>query len=523
MKCKFCQAELESNSSVCPECGKDNLKDSLKGLKIAALTLTCVVMLALLAGLVCYGVTGSFLPWLAEENEGVNSEPQETEATYDEEFYAAMDEVVATMGDYELTNRQLQLYYWMVAYTYATDADFTVSMEEQIYDEETGETYHEYILQTALDAWQELVLMADQAAQNEYVMHDDYVSYLDSMEDELLYYAYYYYGLESADEMVQMQFGPGCDFDAYYDYAYNYYYGGLYWSEMISGIDVTEDEINTYFDENEESLANDYTLSITKDFGDLMDVRNILVTVSEDTEDGWAECLATAQDIFDQWEAEGKTEEAFIALVELYSEDSNSNAYEGLYSDVYKTSMTEVDVRHILIMPEEDTDEGWAAAKTEAEDILDQWLAGDMTDDSFAALANENSDDSDGTDGGLYTDIYVGQMVEEFEAWCFDESRQVGDYGIVQTTYGYHVMYFVHSDAEVDQWVSDETRVTGDAAIVKTDDGYQILYFVSGEPAWYRYSRYGAQALKAEDVLDALVEANPYTVDMDAIVIGQIS
>ena len=33
-------------------------------------------------------------------------------------------------------------------------------------------------------------------------------------------------------------------------------------------------------------------------------------------------------------------------------------------------------------------------------------------------------------------------MVEPFETWCFDESHKVGDTGIVESTYGYHVMYF---------------------------------------------------------------------------------
>ena len=34
-------------------------------------------------------------------------------------------------------------------------------------------------------------------------------------------------------------------------------------------------------------------------------------------------------------------------------------------------------------------------------------------------------------------------MVKAFNDWCFDESRQPGDTGIVKTSYGYHVMYFV--------------------------------------------------------------------------------
>ena len=34
-------------------------------------------------------------------------------------------------------------------------------------------------------------------------------------------------------------------------------------------------------------------------------------------------------------------------------------------------------------------------------------------------------------------------MVDSFENWCFDESRQVGDTDIVETSYGYHLIYFV--------------------------------------------------------------------------------
>ena len=36
-------------------------------------------------------------------------------------------------------------------------------------------------------------------------------------------------------------------------------------------------------------------------------------------------------------------------------------------------------------------------------------------------------------------------MLPEFENWCFDETRKMGDYGIVRTDYGYHIMYFVGS------------------------------------------------------------------------------
>ena len=97
------------------------------------------------------------------------------------------------------------------------------------------------------------------------------------------------------------------------------------------------------------------------------------------------------------------------------------------------------------------TQEALDAAKAEAEDILAQWEAGDKTAESFGALAEEYSDDpGSNTNGGLYTEVYKGQMVTEFNDWCFDESRQPGDTGIVynEGSYtGYHVIYFVGTDA----------------------------------------------------------------------------
>ena len=90
-----------------------------------------------------------------------------------------------------------------------------------------------------------------------------------------------------------------------------------------------------------------------------------------------------------------------------------------------------VDVRHILVEDE-----------ATANDVLAQYLAGAQTEEAFAALAQEYSTDN-ADDGGLYTGVYIGQMVAPFEDWCFDASRQAGDTGIVQTDYGYHVMYFV--------------------------------------------------------------------------------
>ncbi len=111
---------------------------------------------------------------------------------------------------------------------------------------------------------------------------------------------------------------------------------------------------------------------------------------------------------------------------------------------VTKTDKNNVNVRHILISVEDTENEAaWTEAEAAANDLLAQWKQGQATEDSFAALANEHSaDPGSNINGGLYEDVYPGQMVEAFNDWCFDEARQVGDTGVVETDYGYHVMYF---------------------------------------------------------------------------------
>jgi hypothetical protein len=99
------------------------------------------------------------------------------------------------------------------------------------------------------------------------------------------------------------------------------------------------------------------------------------------------------------------------------------------------------DVAHILVQFESSkpTDEQKAAAKAEAEQILADYLAGEKTQEAFEKLGEEKTDDSN----VVYEGVAKGQMVEAFENWIFDEARTAGETGIVETEYGYHVMFFI--------------------------------------------------------------------------------
>ncbi len=117
-----------------------------------------------------------------------------------------------------------------------------------------------------------------------------------------------------------------------------------------------------------------------------------------------------------------------------------------------------------------DSDAVNVAAYTKAREIFDEYLSGDRTEEAFAALANKYSDDTASLDdgsgsvgGGLYEDIEKGRFVEPFEQWVYDPVRMPGDVDVIQTTYGWHVMYFVSRHAEPEWKESIRNELGGEA------------------------------------------------------------
>ncbi len=150
------------------------------------------------------------------------------------------------------------------------------------------------------------------------------------------------------------------------------------------------------------------------------------------------------------------SEDAGVIYIILKTSDSFLDEDSELYS-----------VRHILITPESDdedddddsddeyTEEEWEAAYEKALEILEEYQSGDQTELAFALLAEEYSDDTESTSsgssglyGGGYLGISSGTMVDEFEDWSMDSERSYGDVEIIQTDYGYHIMFFISKTTE---------------------------------------------------------------------------
>ncbi|MCL2368022.1 MAG: peptidylprolyl isomerase, partial [Oscillospiraceae bacterium] len=146
-----------------------------------------------------------------------------------------------------------------------------------------------------------------------------------------------------------------------------------------------------------------------------------------------------------------EAEEAVYLLYFVYVDDARY--FEG-------------NVRHILIRPEppESLDgevidaerlleiqaELHEAARIRAEEILAAWRNGSATEESFIELVREYSEDSweNNFSPGLFEDINrFSNLVPPFLNWAIDPIRQVGDTEVVETTHGFHIMYFVgHGD-----------------------------------------------------------------------------
>lgn len=83
--------------------------------------------------------------------------------------------------------------------------------------------------------------------------------------------------------------------------------------------------------------------------------------------------------------------------------------------------------------------------ETDGQTILDEWNAGEATEDSFAELCKKYSADSGAiTEGGLIKGVTEDGVNSELAEWIFASGRKSGDTTSIVTAEGYtYVMYYV--------------------------------------------------------------------------------
>ena len=407
-----------------------------------------------------------------------------------------------TVGSHKLTPVEFNYFYQdtyanvkssMSSYwSYMVDTTKPIEDQECMMSEDGG-TWKDYITQSAIDSATQMYTLYDAAKEAGYTLTEDAQSSLDSATESIETYAKSQ-GFKNADDYLEEFYGKGSTAASYVDYLTVQQYAAGYATDKSDSFTYTDEELRTYYNDNK------------KDFDKVTYRVFNVATENDDT--------AAAKETADAMQAElDSTEKSFSDAAYKYAPEDSKESYEDAdytlrrnygyssistdYADwlfdearvagesqVIATSSgyavvmfisrndnqyNTVDVRHILVQVAatgedgESTDADWADCKAKMDEIQAEWEASDMTEDTFAAMAEEKSEDTgSASNGGLYEDVYKGQMKAEFEDWCFDETRQVGDWGVVKTDYGYHLMYYVGTGDEYWKILADNAKRSDD-------------------------------------------------------------
>lgn len=299
-------------------------------------------------------------------------------------------DVVAKLGDYELTNGLLRLLYRMSVVEYVNanasyigyyiNLDLEQPLSQQVCDEDQTISWEQYFVNAAVESWCNYQSVYALAMEEGFVPSEELQQSLDELPQTMEEMAKEE-GLENGDALIADRFGAGCTVEDYKTYWTLYYVSAEY-----INITPSQQQLEDYYSENQEMFE---TYGIGKDSGAMVDVRHILI------------CPEGGE----------------------LNEETNETVY---------------------------TQEEWDACLEKTQAVYDAWKAGDADEESFAALANEKSEDGgSNTSGGLYSGITKEtSFVEPFLNWCMDENRKVGDTGIVQSEFGYHIMYFSYTQPQ---------------------------------------------------------------------------
>jgi len=257
------------------------------------------------------------------------------------------DEIVAQVGDQTLTNGQLEVYYWMTArdfvsnyyyYLQSMGLDTAKPLDEQIYDEKTGQTWQQFFLGNAIETWRRYAMFVQMSEDADFALSQQWQDYLDSYNEEINAAAEES-GYADAEAFIDDLVSKGSSVATYYDYFCTESKALAYVDTIAADLVPTLDELEAYYTANEEAMTSG---GYGKDAGKYYDVRHIFITVEGEMTDGaytdaqWEACREKAQKLLDEFLADDPTEAKFAELAKEHSEDPGSADNGGLYSGLTK-------------------------------------------------------------------------------------------------------------------------------------------------------------------------------------------
>ena len=403
----------------------------------------------------------------------------------------------------------------------ASTFDYSVDPAEQVYDEESGQTWRDYLLDQAIDDLTQVTALVHTAESEGYTLPQKDQAYLESQLNSLDSVWRSNSSYDSLSSYLKLNYGSYMDEDTFRQIYADQVLADSYRQHYQDSLTYTDEEAETYYSEHANDLDTFgytvFTVQATVEEQTDEEGNTVEMTDEEKTaalETAKADALATAQAIqsrltngedaqaladeyadalysssihttamgstfssaaYADWLYDAARQSGDITLAELdRSESSAYNYYVVQFDSRTRDDSATADVRHILIGAASSgttpTQEEFDAAEAEAQALLDQWKAGDATEDSFAALAVQNTDDSGSqSTGGLYTGISSTDSLEpNFLNWALDPARQPGDTGIVKnessSIQGWHIMYFVGWDDPAWEYTVKSTWKEGDTS-----------------------------------------------------------
>lgn len=392
------------------------------------------------------------------------------------------------------TTADVQYYYSSVYSEQARQYLFNSaqSVKKQVYDEATGQSWYDHLLDLAVESLTNSTALAAQARSEGFSLTEESQSQLDSFLTQLN--TAWIGQTTSREALIRANYGPYMTYDRLVELMSQELLASDYAQAKLDAIDHPGADYDAYYQEHADELDTvTYTYFLFRASLPATDADGNTIERTDDEtaaqmEDAKAEQKALAEELKSKLEggadpaalAEEYKEQMYSSSLSNRSTGSSLSYYpygEWLLDRARKAGDTDLferdytssynyyvivyegralvqepayDVRHILIQAGDGTNPTQAEydeAETKARSVLDEWKAGEATEDSFAALVSANtSDTASASSGGLYSNITASSNYEQaFLDWTVDPARRPGDTGLVKTGYGWHVMYFAAS------------------------------------------------------------------------------
>ena len=348
------------------------------------------------------------------------------------------------------------------------DTSKPLSEQECAFDSEGG-TWADYFKKMAEQNLMQKTAALAAARAAGYELNEEELSEIDSTISTYSLYAMYY-GYSDVDGYLAATYGAGNNEKNFRRHMEEELLVDRYLSDLYDSFSYTDEEKDAYYDEHADSMdkINCLYSYITGDGADEK-AASILEAMEDEGEDAFRTAVLAVTEkeassnaysrsgFLGQYGDSITAEE--IAPGKVFTHHTDNGAYAVYILSEDDNHYNTVSVRHILIKAADAdgdgtySDEEKAAALERIQEIEQEWREGVATEESFAALATlYTEDDGSKENGGLYEGIYKGQMVPEFNDFCF-AGHSSGDTGIVygeSSSYaGYHLIYFVNADGEL--------------------------------------------------------------------------